>query len=72
MLKVIHEKNNCIGCGACVSICPKYWEMGDDGKSTLKNSVNNEEKYELEVESISCNQDAADSCPVHCIIIIKE
>ena len=72
MPKVIHEKNNCIGCGACVSICPKHWEMGDDGKSSLKGSANNEEKYEIEVESISCNQDAADSCPVHCIIITKE
>ena len=72
MPKVIHEREICIGCGACVSMCSKYWDMGDDGKSILKNAVNNQEKYELEVETIGCNQDAADSCPVHCIAIVKE
>jgi len=72
MPKIIHERENCIGCGACVSICSKYWDMGDDGKSILKNSVNNEEKYEIETNSIGCNQDAADSCPVHCILITKD
>ena len=72
MPKIIHERDNCIGCGACVSICSKYWEMGDDGKSTLLNAANNSGKHELETETIGCNQDAADSCPVHCIVIIKE
>ena len=72
MPKVIHERENCIGCGACVSICSKYWKMGEDGKSNLSNAVDNKGKYELEIESIGCNQEAADSCPVHCIAIIKE
>ena len=72
MPKIIHERDNCIGCGACVSICSKYWEMSDDGKSTLLNAVDNSGKYELETETIGCNQEAADSCPVHCIVIIKE
>ena len=72
MPKIIHERENCIGCGACVSICSKYWDMGDDGKSLLKNAVNNGKKYEIETNSIGCNQDAADSCPVHCILITKD
>ncbi len=72
MPKIIHEKDKCIGCGACVSMCSKYWDMGDDGKSMLKNAIENQEKYEIEIESVGCNQEAADSCPVHCILIIKE
>ncbi len=70
MAKVIHERDKCIGCGACVSMCPKYWDMNDDGKSTLKEGVNTEgENYELELEELECNQDAADACPVRCILV---
>ena len=73
MPKVIQEREKCIGCGACVSICSNFWELSEDGKSTLKGSVNTEgEKYELEVPSVGCNQEAADSCPVQCIIILEE
>ncbi len=69
MAKVVHERDKCIGCGACVSMCPKYWDMNDDGKSTLKGGVNTEgENYELELENLECNQDAADACPVRCIL----
>ncbi len=70
MTKIIHERDRCIGCGACVSICPKYWDLSEDGRSTIKEGINTEkENYELEVENIGCNQDAADACPVQCIII---
>lgn len=72
-MKIIHEREKCIGCGSCVALCPKYWEMADDGKSNLKNATKNTEgNYELEAESIACNQEAADSCPVQIIHIIKE
>jgi len=62
MYKIIHEREKCIGCGACVSACDN-WEMGDDGKSKPKKK---------EVEEIGCNQDAADNCPVQCIKIQEE
>jgi len=26
MPKVIHEKDKCIGCGACVAVCPDFWK----------------------------------------------
>ncbi len=67
MAKVIHERNNCVGCGACAAICPKYWEMGGDGKSKLKGGVASGDNFMLVVESAECSKDAANACPVKCI-----
>jgi len=72
MPKVIQEREKCIGCGSCAALCPKYWEMAEDGKSRLLNSTQKGEgKFELEVAHIECNQEAADSCPVQIIHIEK-
>jgi len=56
-----------------VAICPKFWQMAEDGKSKLQNSVPNPKtgNYELETENQGCNQAAADSCPVTIIHIEK-
>lgn len=71
-MKVIQEREKCIGCGSCAALCPKYWEMAEDGKSSLKNSVTNAEgNYELEVEAAECNKEAADACPVQIIHIVE-
>lgn len=72
-MKIIHEKEKCISCGACVAVCPNYFEMDQTGKSHLKGSGSNSKGHEeLEVqEEISCLQDAADSCPVSIIHIEK-
>lgn len=70
MAKIIQEREKCIGCGSCAALCPKYWEMADDGKSRLINSTQNAEgNYELEVVEVECNQEAADACPVQIIHI---
>lgn len=72
-MKIVHEREKCIGCGTCAAICPKHWEMAEDGKSDLIDfKVNSETKnQEKEVESAECNQEAVDSCPVQCIHIEK-
>lgn len=74
MNKITHERDKCIGCGACASICPSYWTMGDDGKSDLKgaNQLDSTENFELEIEDLSCNNDAADACPVQCILVSEK
>ncbi len=69
-MKITIEKPKCIGCGTCVSLCPKYFEMGEDGKSHLKGSKSSE-RNELEIKEIGCAQEAADSCPVQCIHLEK-
>lgn len=72
MPKVILDRDACIGCGSCQAVCPKYWEMVDDGKVNLLGSQKTEgEKYEIELTDIGCNQQAAEACPVQCIYIEK-
>jgi len=76
MVKIIQERDKCIGCGACVAVCPDYWEMSDDGFATLKASKKNNQtgNYELEIDdgAVSCNNGAADSCPVKIIKVIQK
>jgi ferredoxin len=68
--KIIHEIDQCIGCGACTTSCGKFWEMNGD-KSHLKGSKKVGSNFELVVVDIACNQDAVDTCPVSCIKIEK-
>lgn len=70
-MKIIHKKAECIGCGSCVSLCPKYFEMVETGKAHLKGS---EEDAKTEVETLEisdpgCAQEAVEVCPVQCICI---
>lgn len=72
MVKVILDRDVCIGCGSCQALCPKYWEMADDAKVNLLGSKKTDgEKYELEIANPECNQQAAEACPVQCIHIEK-
>jgi len=59
MPKIIIDKGKCIGCGACANICPASFEM-KDGKAHAKKA---------EIKKITCERDAADSCPVNAITI---
>ena len=70
MAKVIQQRDKCIGCGTCVAVCPAFWQMGDDGKSNLKDAKDaGGNKFELEVDDVGCNKEAAASCPVQVIIV---
>jgi ferredoxin len=69
MSKVKLEREKCIGCGSCVALCPKCFELIDDGKSHL---VGAEKKDVEEIENdVDCAQAAADACPVQCIHVEK-
>lgn len=46
----------CIGCGNCVSVCPKTFEL-KDGKSFVKKQP----------EEMTCEKEAMESCPVAAI-----
>jgi ferredoxin len=52
------NKDICIGCGACVSLCPSAFELNEDGKSEVVNQ-----------EGAECAKNAAQSCPVQAISV---
>jgi len=71
MAKIIVEREKCIGCGSCMAICPRYFLISEDGKSSIiggqrDEKINNDE---LEAGEVDCAQGAADGCPVQCIHI---
>ena len=52
------NKDTCIGCGTCASLCPDSFKMEDDGKSEVISQAEGE-----------CVKNAAESCPVQAIVI---
>lgn len=72
-MKIIQEHEKCIGCGTCVALCPKYWEMGEDGKARPKGGKKNPKtgNYEIEIKEVGCNKDAEYSCPAQIIHLRK-
>lgn len=52
------DKEKCIGCGLCASICENVFEM-KDGKAHVKKAQ--------EKSKIPCVKEAIDSCPVTAI-----
>ncbi|MBU4223742.1 ferredoxin [Patescibacteria group bacterium] len=80
MAKIIQNNDECIGCGSCAMLCPKFWEMDcEKGKAFLKGAQKNKAtgEYELDLpaqtgtKNIDCNKDASDACPVGIIRIEK-
>lgn len=66
---VQHYRENCIGCGNCELVCPKYWEINkEDGKADLKQAEekNNGQVFQrkLDIEDTAENKLAAELCPV--------
>jgi len=55
-MKVLIDKEACIGCGACEALCPEVFKMVD-GKAIAKKKDTNDK----------CAKDAAESCPVTAI-----
>lgn len=60
MKKLIINKEKCIGCGVCVSLCPDVFELGEDGKSRVKKEADFKKNEK-------CIQEAKESCPVEAI-----
>ncbi|MCK9292588.1 MAG: ferredoxin [archaeon] len=59
MVKIKQDNEACIGCGACVSVCPENWKFVGAKPKPIK----------TEVKEVGCNRQAADVCPVACITI---
>ena len=65
-----HDRENCIGCGACAAISEEHWKMDADGKSNIikgKRLDDGSEEKEIEEKDFETNKEAAESCPVNVI-----
>lgn len=56
------DKDLCIGCGACVSLCSAVFRLGDGGKSEIIPDVDYKENK-------ICIQKAVENCPVQAISV---
>ena len=57
--KVVVDKDLCIGSASCVAIAPDVLDLGDDGKSYVKDDA--------DLTQVEAILDAARSCPVSAI-----
>jgi ferredoxin len=55
-MKIAVDKEKCIGCGLCASLCDQVFAMGKDGKAMVKVQ-----------KDIPCVKEALENCPVSAI-----
>jgi ferredoxin len=69
MAKLVHLRDDCIGCNSCVEHCPAYWFIDDDGKARLRASVEKRGAWIRPLEALfeRENRAAATDCPVNII-----
>ncbi len=66
------ERDLCITCGNCTIECDNLFEIVDD-KSTLIDGEINDDNFSIkEYDNLSCGMDAAEMCPVECIVIYED
>lgn len=62
VFKIKVDKDVCIGCGSCGAVCPENFKMVDGKARVIKESK----------DSLICEGEARDSCPVDAISITKK
>lgn len=59
--KITIDRKNCLGCGACASVCKNFF-MDKDGKASVK-------KSEITEKELEENKEAQNICPARVIFI---
>ncbi len=62
-MKVSVDKDTCVGCGLCPSICDEVFYMDTDGKANTKIS-------DVSIDYEDDTKDAETSCPVNAITVV--
>ena len=68
--KVSIDRNNCISCGNCWSVCNQVFEQNKKdlhSQITKKYAIKNDISQGLVPKNIKCVKDAQNSCPVNVI-----
>ncbi|MFH1652800.1 MAG: ferredoxin [Pseudomonadota bacterium] len=60
-MKVIVDRETCIGCGICPDVCPEVFEMGDDVAIVKVDEIPDGMEEAV--------KDAASQCPVEAISV---
>lgn len=61
-MRAFVDKDTCIGCAMCVSMCENVFSMNDEGVSVAIET-------EISADDINDAEEAKDSCPVDAISI---
>jgi len=61
-MKAYVDKDTCISCGLCPSLCPEVFEMEDDGKAGVTTEV-------VPADAEGSAKEAEESCPVNAISV---
>jgi ferredoxin len=59
MSKKVYVNDNCIWCGACISVCPEVFAFSDEWQAYVKESV--------DIVNIVSTNDVKNICPVEAI-----
>lgn len=73
--KILHFRDNCIGCNSCTEHAPCQWFIDPtDGKARLKRAVEKDGLAILEIEEfeVAANKAAGRDCPVGIIRVLDE
>ena len=62
IIKAYVDKDACISCGLCPSVCPEVFEMEDDGKAGVIAD-------QVPEEFLESAKEAEDSCPTDAITV---
>ncbi len=74
MVRIVHFREKCIGCNACVELAPDRWKMSrKDGKSILVDADERNGIYTALVgdDELKKNLTAARTCPTNIIKVEK-